>query len=219
MKLILLGPPGAGKGTQAKRLEGDYGLIQLSTGDMLRAAVAAGTDVGRKAKTVMAAGGLVPDEIVVSIIAERIARPDCDNGFILDGFPRTLAQAEALDRMLGETDRGIDHVIEIEVDDAALIERISGRFSCAKCGAAYHDRFNRPKVEGVCDVCGGAEFTRRPDDRADTVAARLKVYHQETAPLLPYYGARSVLRSVDGMVEIDEVARQLRCVIDAAGEH
>ena len=219
MKLILLGPPGAGKGTQAKRLEGDYGLIQLSTGDMLRAAVAAGTDVGRKAKTVMAAGGLVPDEIVVSIIAERIARPDCDNGFILDGFPRTLAQAEALDRMLGETDRGIDHVIEFKVDDATLIERISGRFSCAKCGAAYHDRFNRPKIEGVCDVCGGAEFTRRRDDHADTVAARLKVYHQETAPLLPYYGARSVLRSIDGMAEIDEVARQLRCVIDGAGEH
>ncbi len=219
MKLILLGPPGAGKGTQAKRLEGDYGLIQLSTGDMLRAAVAAGTDVGRKAKTVMSAGGLVPDEIVVSIIAERIARPDCDNGFVLDGFPRTLAQAEALDRMLGETDGGIDHVIEFKVDDATLIERISERFSCAKCGAAYHDRFNRPKVEGVCDVCGGAEFTRRPDDHADTVAARLKVYHQETAPLLPYYGARSVLRSVDGMADIDEVARQLRCVIDGAGDH
>jgi len=219
VKLILLGPPGAGKGTQAKRLEEAYGLVQLSTGDMLRAAVRAGTEIGRKAQAVMEAGGLVPDEIVVSIIAERIAQPDCARGFILDGFPRTLAQAEALDRMLGERDSGIDHVIEMKVDDAALIERLSGRFSCANCGAAYHDEFKRPKVECVCDVCGGREFVRRKDDAAETVAARLKAYHAQTAPLLPYYRKRGVLHTVDGMAEIDEVTRQIRAVLDGAGEN
>ncbi|MCH7888753.1 MAG: adenylate kinase [Proteobacteria bacterium] len=219
MKLILLGPPGAGKGTQAKRIERDYGLVQLSTGDMLRAAVAAGTEVGRQAGEVMAAGRLVPDEIVVSIIGERIVLPDCAKGFILDGFPRTVAQAESLDRLLAEKERRIDRVIEIAVDVAALVERISGRFSCTRCGAAYHDRFNRPQVEGVCDVCGGAEFTRRQDDNADTVAARLKAYREETAPLLPYYAARGVLRSVDGMADIDEVTRQLRSAIDGSGDN
>lgn len=219
MKLILLGPPGAGKGTQAKRLEEAYGLVQLSTGDMLRAAVRAGTEIGRKAQTVMESGGLVPDEIVVSIIAERIAQPDCANGFILDGFPRTLAQAEALDDMLAERGSRIDHVIEMKVDDAALIERLSGRFSCAGCGAAYHDEFNRPKVEGVCDICGGREFIRRKDDAAETVAARLKAYHAQTAPLLPYYRKRGVLHTVDGMAEIDEVTRQIRAALDGAGEN
>ncbi len=219
MKLILLGPPGAGKGTQAKRLEEAYGLVQLSTGDMLRAAVRAGTEIGRKAQAVMESGGLVPDEIVVSIIAERIAQPDCAKGFILDGFPRTLAQAEALDRMLAERGSGIDHVIEMKVDDAALIERLSGRFSCANCGAAYHDEFNRPKVEGVCDVCGGREFVRRKDDAAETVAARLKAYHAQTAPLLPYYRKRGVLHTVDGMADIDEVTRQIRAALDGAGEN
>ncbi len=217
MNLILLGPPGAGKGTQAKRIEQKFGVVQLSTGDMLRAAVAAGTEVGTKAKDVMEAGGLVPDEIVVSIIAERIAEPDCAAGFILDGFPRTVAQAESLDTMLAEKGLGIDHVIEMQVDDKALIERLSGRFSCAGCGAAYHDSFNRPKVEGVCDVCGGTEFTRRKDDNAETVGARLEAYHGQTAPLLPYYGSRGALRSVDGMAEIDEVARQIRTVIDGGG--
>jgi len=219
VKLILLGPPGAGKGTQAKRLEEAYGLVQLSTGDMLRAAVRAGTEIGRKAQAVMESGGLVPDEIVVSIIAERIAQPDCAKGFILDGFPRTLAQAEALDRMLAERGSGIDHVIEMKVDDAALIERLSGRFSCANCGAAYHDEFNRPKVEGVCDVCGGREFVRRKDDAAETVAARLKAYHAQTAPLLPYYRKRGVLHTVDGMADIDEVTRQIRAALDGAGEN
>ena len=213
MKLILLGPPGAGKGTQAKRLEEEYGLVQLATGDMLRAAVAAGSDVGRRAKAVMEAGGLVPDDIVVSIIADRIGRPDCSGGFILDGFPRTIAQAEALDEMLAEKGLEIDHVIEMRVDDTALIERISGRFSCAECGAAYHDEFNRPKAAGACDHCGATDFTRRADDNAETVAARLGAYHEQTAPLLPYYRARGSLRSVDGMAGIDEVWRQLRAVI------
>ncbi len=217
MNLILLGPPGAGKGTQAKRIEQEFAVVQLSTGDMLRAAVAAGTEVGAKAQAVMEAGGLVPDEIVVSIIAERIAEPDCAAGFILDGFPRTVAQAESLDTMLAEKGLGIDHVIEMKVDDMALIERLSGRFSCAGCGAAYHDSFNRPKVEGVCDVCGGTEFTRRKDDNAETVGTRLEAYHGQTAPLLPYYGSRGALRSVDGMAEIDEVARQIRAVIDGGG--
>ena len=218
MRLILVGPPGAGKGTQAKRIESSHGLVQLSTGDMLRAAVAAGTEVGREAREVMAAGRLVPDEIVVSIIAERIALPDCANGFILDGFPRTVAQAEALDKMLAEKGQGIDRVIEIKVDADALVERISGRFSCGRCGAAYHDSFNQPQVAGVCDVCGGTEFTRRADDSADKMAARLRAYDEETAPLLPYYRALGVLRSVDGMAEIDEVTSQLRRAIDGAGD-
>ncbi len=217
MDLILLGPPGAGKGTQAKRLAKEYGLVQLATGDMLRAAVADGTDVGRKAKAVMEAGGLVPDAIVVSIVAERIDQPDCANGFVLDGFPRTLAQAEALAGMMAEKGLKIDRVIAMKVDDGALVERISGRFSCAVCGAAYHDKFNRPKVEGVCEVCGGTEFTRREDDTAETVAARLEAYHEQTEPLLAYYGARGALSRVDGTVEIDEVTRQIRAVIDGHG--
>ncbi len=218
MRLILVGPPGAGKGTQAKRIESGYGLVQLSTGDMLRAAVAAGTEVGRKARDIMAAGGLVPDEIVVSIIAERMVRSDCANGFILDGFPRTVAQAEALDKMLAEKGQGIDRVIEIKVDADALVERISGRFSCVSCGAAYHDSFNQPQVAGVCDVCGGTEFTRRPDDSADKMTARLRAYDEETAPLLPYYRALGVLRSVDGMAGIDEVTNQLRRAINGQGD-
>ena len=217
MKLILLGPPGAGKGTQAKRIEARYGLVQLSTGDMLRAAVAAGSEVGRKAKAIMDAGALVPDDVVVAIIAARINEPDCANGFILDGFPRTIAQAEALDAMLAEGNARIDHVIELAVDDAALIERISGRFSCARCGAVYHDTFKRPKVEGVCDVCGGTEFIRRDDDRAEAVKARLEAFHAQTAPLLPYYRAKGVLATVDGMAPIDAVSRQIFAVLDKTG--
>lgn len=219
MNLILLGPPGAGKGTQAKRIEQERKLVQLSTGDMLRAAVAADTDVGRAAKAVMEAGALVPDDIVVAIIAERIAKPDCTNGFILDGFPRTVAQAEALDEMLGDMGSGIDRVVEMKVDDAALVERISGRFSCAQCGAAYHDAFNQPKVAGICDLCGSREFARREDDNAKTVAARLAAYHAQTAPLLPYYRAKDILRTVDGMAEIDEVARHIRDVLDGNGDN
>jgi adenylate kinase len=219
VNLILLGPPGAGKGTQAKRIEQERELVQLSTGDMLRAAVAADTDVGRAAKAVMEAGALVPDDIVVAIIAERIAKPDCTNGFILDGFPRTVAQAEALDEMLGDMGSGIDRVVEMKVDDAALVERISGRFSCAECGAAYHDVFNQPKVAGICDLCGSREFARREDDNAKTVAARLVAYHAQTSPLLPYYRAKDILRTVDGMAEIDEVARQIRDVLDGNGDN
>lgn len=217
MNLIFLGPPGAGKGTQAQRVAAAHGLVQLSTGDMLRAAVAAGTEVGLKAKAVMEAGELVSDDIVVAIVADRIAGPDCAGGFILDGFPRTVAQAEALDTVLDGNGMRIDHVVEMTVDDDALVERISGRFSCVACGAAYHDRFNRPKVEGVCDACGGGEFVRREDDNAETVATRLRAYHAQTAPLLPYYRERGALRPVDGMAEIDAVTRQIEAVLDGGG--
>lgn len=215
MILILLGPPGAGKGTQAKRLEAQYGIVQLATGDMLRAAVAAGTEVGRKAKAIMEAGQLVPDAIVIGIIEDRIGQPDCRNGFVLDGFPRTVAQAEALDDMLARKGLRLDHVIELKVDDEALIERISGRFTCAKCGEGYHDKFKRPRTEGVCDVCGGTEFVRRSDDKAETVRARLQAYHAQTAPILPYYREKGLLAQVDGMADIDEVTRQIRAVLDA----
>lgn len=213
MRLILLGPPGAGKGTQAKRLEDAHGLVQLSTGDMLRAAVASGSALGRQAKQVMEAGGLMPDEIIIDMIAERIDRADCRNGFVLDGFPRTTGQAAALDAMLKAKKAGLDAVIELAVDEGALIERISGRFSCAKCGAGYHEKFKRPKVEGVCDVCGSTEFSRRKDDNAETVAARLEAYRDQTAPILPYYEERGLLRRVDGMADVDDVTRQIEAVL------
>lgn len=216
MKLILLGPPGAGKGTQAQRLQDEYGLRQLSTGDMLRAAVASGSELGKQAKGIMEQGGLVPDALMVGLIEDRIGQPDCTQGFILDGFPRTTAQAEALDQMLAKRGWKLDHVIEMEVDEKALVERIVGRFSCAKCGAGYHDKFKRPKKEGVCDVCGGAEFTRRKDDNAETVNARMAAYRSQTAPLLPYYRARGVLRKVDGMASMDEVYRQMKAVLGKA---
>jgi adenylate kinase len=209
MNLILLGPPGAGKGTQAQRLERTKGLVQLSTGDMLRAAVAAGTDVGRRAKAVMEAGQLVSDDIVVGIIADRIAQDDCKGGFILDGFPRTVAQAEALDTMLSARGLRLDAVIEMQVEDEILVERVAGRYTCAKCNAGYHDKFHQPKVAGVCDICGSSEFKRRADDNAETVRSRLEAFHAQTAPLLPYYKARGVLRSVDGMAPIDDVTRQI----------
>jgi len=204
--LILLGPPGAGKGTQAKGLASRHGLVQLSTGEMLRAAVEAGSEVGRKAKAIMDKGDLVPDAIVVRIVAERIEQPDCRKGVIFDGFPRNLAQAAALDKVLAGKKRRLDAVIELKVDDDQMVERIAGRYTCATCGEGYHDRFKQPRKKGVCDVCGGTEFTRRKDDTRETVTRRLMVYYRETAPLLGYYFCKGNLRSVDGMASIEEVA-------------
>ena len=209
INLILLGPPGAGKGTQAKAIAAAHGLRQLSTGDMLRAAVTAGTETGARAKAVMDRGELVPDEVVIKIISERIVQPDCSGGIILDGFPRTLAQADALDTMLGETKHTLDAVIELKVDDNQLIERIVGRFTCATCGEGYHDRFKRPKLEGRCDVCHGSQFIRRPDDTAETVTRRLMVYYRETAPLIGYYYCKGNLMRVDGMASIDRVTAEI----------
>lgn|SRR5690606_3814258 len=214
MILVLLGPPGAGKGTQAKRLEQRYGLAQLSTGDMLRAAVASGSPLGQQAKEVMDAGRLMPDDIMIDIISERLDRPDPVNGYILDGFPRTRAQAEALDSLLSGKGLKLDRVIELKVDEQALIERITGRFSCKKCGAGYHEQFQPPKVSGVCDVCGGTEFTRRADDTEETVRARLEAYRGQTAPILPYYRERGALSEVDGMADIDDVAAQIEQVLN-----
>ncbi len=213
MKLILLGPPGAGKGTQAKRLYDRHHLVQLSTGDMLRAEVASGTPLGVEAKKLMEAGQLVPDAIVIGMIETRIDQPEAKDGFVLDGFPRTEAQATALDEMLGRHKAKIDGVIELAVDEGALIERISGRYACAKCGAGYHDTFQKPKVAGVCDSCGGTDFTRRKDDNAETVKARLVAYRQQTAPILPYYKGKGLLHQVDGMAELDEVTKQIEQVL------
>lgn len=209
MNLIFLGPPGAGKGTQARMLAESRGSVQLSTGDMLRAAVAAGTEVGKMAKDVMERGELVSDEIVIGIISERIDQPDCKGGFILDGFPRTVAQAEALDFLLREKGKMLDAVIEIKADDERLVERIAGRFTCVKCGEGYHDTFRRPKTEGVCDKCGGTQFTRREDDNEETVRNRLKAYHAQTEPLVSYYAASGRLKSVDGMQDIATVRESI----------
>jgi adenylate kinase len=217
MELILLGPPGAGKGTQSKLLEARYGVVQVSTGDMLRAEVKAGSPIGLEAKGIMAAGGLVSDDLIIRMIGERISRPDCAKGFILDGFPRTVPQAEALDKLLHDTVVDLDAVIELKVDEPVLVERISGRYSCAKCGTGYHDKFKLPHVAGVCDKCGSTEFTRRPDDKAETVHARLEAYRADTLPILPYYEAKGRLFTVDGMAEMDEVERQIEAVLRKVG--
>jgi len=213
MNLILLGGPGAGKGTQAKRLQDTYKIIQLSTGDMLRAEVASGSELGHKAQKIIDAGKLVPDDMIIDLISKRIDRADCKRGFILDGFPRTVGQADALDRLLAEKKLKIDFVIDLHTDEEAIVERITGRFTCATCGAGYHEKFQRPKVDGVCDKCGGKEFSRRADDNAETVRARLKAYHQQTEPVFAYYRKRGVGEMVDGMAPIDEVTKQLTEVI------
>lgn len=214
MNLILLGPPGAGKGTQAQEISAKRGMVQLSTGEMLRAAVKAGTEVGMKAKAIMEQGGLVSDDIVIGIIADRIDQPDCAKGFILDGFPRTLPQAAALDKLLVAKRKKLDAVIEMRVDDGLLVERISGRFSCAKCGAGYHDKHKPTRMPGVCDSCGSQQFSRRADDNAETVKNRLMAYYRETAPLIGYYFAKGNLKTLDGMAAIDDVTRAIDKILD-----
>lgn len=213
MNLILLGPPGAGKGTQAEVITQKRGLVQLSTGDMLREAVKACTRIGEEASAIMESGGLVPDEIVIKIVAERLSASDCANGFILDGFPRTLNQAAALDNLLQAQGKQLDAVIEIKVDDAVVVDRISGRYMCADCGASFHDTNHKTKVPGVCDRCGSTEFIRRKDDKAETVRNRLMAYYRETSPLIGYYFAKDKLRSVDGMAPISEVSSQIEAVL------
>ena len=216
MNIILLGPPGAGKGTQASRLEADRGMVQLSTGDMLRAAVKSGTPVGLQAKAVMDAGELVSDDIVSGIIGERLDQPDTVNGVIFDGYPRTAAQADQLDALLAARGRTLDKVIELEVDEDALVERIVGRFTCANCGAGYHDTFKRPKVAGTCDVCGHHEFKRRPDDNEETVRTRMAEYRAKTEPIIPIYEKRGLLARVDGMADMDVVTRAIEAILDGA---
>ncbi len=211
MNVILFGPPGAGKGTQAKRLEELFGIAQLSTGEMLRAEVAAGSALGRQADDIMKAGGLVPDDLIIGMIDGRLDQDDCRDGFILDGFPRTLGQARALDDLLQRKGLALDHVISIEVDDDAMVERITGRYTCATCGAGYHDTFQRPRIEGVCDKCSGTTFERRADDNEATVRSRLDAYHAQTKPILDHYQA--LVRTVDGMTSIDGVTDQLRGVV------
>lgn len=213
MNVILLGPPGAGKGTQAELLQNEFGLTQLSTGDMLREEVKSGSELGQTAKDIMERGDLVPDDLIISMISDRMDQNADGAGIILDGFPRTTAQAKALDVMLSEKGLAMDHVIQITVDEDAIVERISGRFSCAKCGAGYHDTFNPPKTPEVCDKCGSTAFTRRADDNAETVRSRLSAYKEQTAPILPYYEAKGALNAVDGMGAIDEVFGRIRAVI------
>jgi len=213
MKLILLGAPGAGKGTQAKRLEEAYGIVQLSTGDMLRAEVASGSEIGKELKAVMEAGNLVTDELIISMISSRVEQEDCKKGYILDGFPRTTAQAEALDAMLADKGQKLDEVIEMVVDEDALVERITGRYTCAKCGQGYHDKFQKPAKEGSCDKCDGTEFSRRADDNEETVRSRLVSYREQTAPIASHYDAKGMLKKVDGMADIDEVTSQLKTIL------
>ena len=211
--LILLGPPGAGKGTQARMLEEDFGLIQLSTGDLLRAAVASGSEAGKRARAVMEAGGLVSDDIVLAILHDRMAQPDVARGIILDGFPRTAGQAAALDSLLAASNQKITAAISLEVDDAAMVGRVAGRSTCASCGEGYHDAFKRPAQAGVCDNCGGTEFKRRADDNAETVRDRLTAYHAQTAPLISYYEGKGVLERVDAMGDIADIRASLGALV------
>ncbi|WP_282168485.1 adenylate kinase [Ruegeria atlantica] len=214
--LILLGPPGAGKGTQARMLEDKFGLVQLSTGDLLRAAVAAETDAGKAAKAVMEAGDLVSDDIVIAILRDRLAEPDCAKGVILDGFPRTTVQAEALDGLLSETGQKINAAISLEVEDGEMVIRISGRYTCAGCGEGFHDTFKIPAIKGKCDKCGSTEFKRRADDNAETVASRLAAYHAQTAPLITYYQDHGVLKGLNAMGNIDDIAGNLERIVSDA---
>jgi adenylate kinase len=215
MNLILLGPPGAGKGTQAARLMHERGMVQLSTGDMLRAAVKAGTEIGRMADEIMKAGKLFPDDLMSQILGARLDEPDTDNGVIFDGYPRTQAQAEALDRLLAERSRSLDYVIELHVDEDALVDRITGRFTCAKCGEGYHDRYKQPKLPSLCDVCGAEnEFKRRADDNEEAVRTRMAEYRAKTAPILPFYEGQGLVRRVDGMAPIGEVSAAIEAILD-----
>lgn len=213
MNIILLGPPGAGKGTQARMLEEQFGMVQLATGDMLRASIKNGEPLGLEAKSLMDKGVLVPDSLMVKLIESRISQPDCAKGFILDGFPRTVPQAEALDAMLAAKGMKLEKVVELKVDEAKLVERVSGRYTCSKCGEGYHDKFKKPQSEGVCDSCGSTDFSRRADDNAETMITRLKAYREQTAPILPYYQQKGSLLSIDGMAEMMDVYRALVQVI------
>ena len=212
-RLIMMGPPGGGKGTQAKRIQERYNVLQLSTGDMLRAAIAAGSPVGKQAKAVMDAGKLVSDDLLIEMIDKRLDDKDCATGFVLDGFPRTIPQAEGLEKLMANKGLKLDAAIEVRVPDEKLLERLTGRYTCAKCGEGYHDKFKLPKAAGVCDVCGGKEFSRRSDDKADTVKTRLKAYHAQTAPLLPFYERKGVLKVVDGDRDIGLVAADLERIL------
>jgi adenylate kinase len=216
MNIILLGPPGAGKGTQSHLLHNKYGLAQIATGDMLRNAVRNNEPLGLEAKKIMDVGKLVPDDLMIRLIEERIDQADCTQGFILDGFPRTVPQAEALDSMLARHNKSLEAVIELKVDENALVERVVGRYACAKCGAGYHVKFRPTAVEGVCDECGAKEFVCRPDDNPDTMKTRLKTFHEQTAPILPYYRQKGLLKTLDGMQPMEKVNMAIMGILDGA---